>query len=231
MKFNSWASLPEIDRVLERVARWTLTDMWRPPANIIHKGGPPRASAGAAPRHLSSHFRLMTHVFRQTGDPLFLALPLKSLAAGFGERARPFGYRSAGLVFNYLPWFLAMLQEKGNPAPDPELELRGPEELTVQKGARARVCFDVRNAGSSAVEGLAVSFQARLDLPTTILSKAPESLAPGAAAELCFEIRPSGRINLTCEANRIAYGHLSMLYRRGGRSAVGHGWTRIAIGK
>ena len=34
LKFNSWAHVPEVDQMLERVAIWTLTDVWEPPAVI-----------------------------------------------------------------------------------------------------------------------------------------------------------------------------------------------------
>ena len=59
--------------MLVRVAQWTLTDTWHPPAEICSKGGSPREHG--SPMHITSHSRLMSYVFARTGDPLFLVVP------------------------------------------------------------------------------------------------------------------------------------------------------------
>ena len=119
LKFNSWARLPEIDQMLERVAVWTLTDVWEPPAVIQSKGGSPRM--GDDPKNISSHLRLMAHQYERTHDPFFLAVPLRSVVDGFGESGENFGTRETGLVYNYLPWFLQTLAASGTPRGRPRV--------------------------------------------------------------------------------------------------------------
>ena len=59
LQFNGWARLPEIDAVLDRAARWTLTDVWQPGGGIMSKGG------SATPRQ----FRLgATYLFAHAPD-------------------------------------------------------------------------------------------------------------------------------------------------------------------
>jgi len=214
--------------LLERVARWTLTDMWRPPADILSKGGSPRRQAD--PQNISTHLRLMRLEYERTGDPLFLAVPLKSVLAGFGPGSHAFGTRTTGLVFNYLPWYLEMLSKAGGPAPDAALVVRGPESnVVLTPGGKAKVCFAVRNSGAEAVSGLRVSFQPRLDFSAAALAEPPEEIAAGGAAEFCYEIQAPQQINLTCEYNRIAYGHWSAAYRRQGAPHVAHAWVRFEL--
>ena len=133
LKFNSWARLPEIDQMLERVAVWTLTDVWEPPSIILSKGGSPRM--GHDPKNISSHLRLMAHQYERTRDPFFLAVPLRSVVDGFGESGENFGTRETGLVYNYLPWFLQTLTTHGNPKEDKDLDLKpGAARLAVTTG-------------------------------------------------------------------------------------------------
>jgi DNA-binding LytR/AlgR family response regulator len=54
----------------------------------------------------------MSHVFARTGDPLFLAVPREAVVQAFREDAPRIGTRSAGIVFKYLPSFLATLAEQ-----------------------------------------------------------------------------------------------------------------------
>lgn len=228
LKFNSWARLPEIDALLERVARWTLTDMWRPPALIVSKGGPPGRRAG--PQLISSHLRLMRQEFERTGDPLFLAVPLESVRAGFEEQAEPFGTRETGLVFNYLPWYVELLSKAGKPATEPGLEVSTPgSEVLLTPGGKARACFTAWNRGPDAVTGLRVSFQPRLDFSAVALAGAPADIPRGGTVELCYEIQAPQLINLTCQYNRIAYAHWSASYRRQGAPHVAHSWVRIEL--
>ncbi len=214
--------------MLERVAQWTLTDVWRPPAGLKSKGGSPRGGADA--RAISTHLRLMADVYARTGDPFFLAVPRLSLVEGFGENAQPFGTRSTGLVFNYLPWMLAALKEHGDPQPEPQFDVRPQQdEVGVERGGGSRLCFAVQNAGSSAVKDLRVSFHSRLDLPIQPERAAPRELKPGEVTQLCYTIKAPSRINLNSEYNRIAYGHWSALYRREGRAHVAHRSIKITI--
>ena len=228
MKFNSWANLPEIDDMLQRVAQWTLTDVWRPPANIQSKGGSPRQQGEAL--HIASHLRLMSYVFAHTKDPCFLVVPQKSLLAGFGDQPELFGTRTTGLVFNYLPWFLQTLSENGDPQSEPWLEVRAQsDQFTVTKGGAVRICFTVRNDGNRPVMNLRASFRSRLDLKVTAKTPMPEVLIPGQMLELYYEVQAPERINLTCEYNRNAYAHWSALYEREGKWQAAHRAVRIGI--
>jgi hypothetical protein len=234
LKFNGWAHRPEIDQMLVRLAQWTLTDVWRPPAEICSKGGSPREHG--SPTHITSHSRLMSYAFARTGDPLFLVVPEKSLLAGFGEAPPHIGTRATGLVFNYLPWLLAALRENGDPRPDPLLELQcRPEALAVGKGGLVNVRFTLHNTGPTAVEDLRTSFHSRLDFQVAPLDAAgqagsgPRVLPPGSTVELGYAIRAPQRINLTCQYNSIAYGHLSVLYRRAGKSHFTHAFVKITM--
>jgi hypothetical protein len=226
LKFNSWARVPEIDAMLERVARWTLTDMWRPPAGLMSKGGP--VTRDASPIHVSSHLRLMAAEFARTSDPLFLALPQEMVVAGFGEEAKEFGTRETGLVYNYLPWFLHELGAQGDPQPGTELLIR-PAVQTVEltPGGAARACVSVRNRGSAALEGLRIGFQARLDFRATSVAPARDTLAPGAAAEFCTDISAPELTNLTSQFARISYAHWTAIYRTGARTRLAHAWLRL----
>jgi hypothetical protein len=162
MKFNSWARLPEIDAVLERVARWSLTDVWRPPASILSKGGSPRRRAERV--CISSHLRLIRHEFERTGDPPFLAVPLECVLAGFGGSARPFGTRETCLIRSYLPWYLELLSSAGKPTAEPGFEVSAPgSQVLVPSGCKARVYFSVPNSGVTPATAVRLSFQPRLD--------------------------------------------------------------------
>jgi hypothetical protein len=234
LKFNGFARLPEIDAMLARVGQWTLTDVWTPPADIYSKGGSPRK--GHTPADIASHLRLMSHLFARTGDPMFLVVPEMSLVAGYGENPRSIGTRSTGLVFNYLPWFLAALKENGNPQPEPLLEVRcRPEEVIVGKGGSVQVRFTLRNTGPSAVDELRASFHSRLDFQVTaetvvpVAADGPRDLPPGGAMELVYTIRAPQRINLTCQYNSVAYGHFSLLYRRAGKAHYAHHAVKISM--
>jgi hypothetical protein len=228
LKFNSWARLPEIDRMLERVARWTLTDMWRPGAGIMSKGGSPRRKAD--PQDIASHLRLMRHEFLRTEEPLFLILSRESMVAGFGDAADDMGTRNTGLVFNYLPWFLPLLADRGDPQPEPEFEARLKDpELRLAPGGQAAVCVSVRNLGAAPAANLRMSFQPRLDYTVTQSPSTPEQLQPGQGTELCYQVRAPERINLTCDYNRISYAHWTASYPRDGKLRTAHAWMKIAL--
>jgi hypothetical protein len=178
----------------------------------------------------------MSHVFARTGDPLFFVVPQKSLLAGFGDAPEPIGTRTTGLVLNYLPWFLTTLHEHGDPQPESLLKVQSqPEEITVGKGGAVQVRFTLRNTGPTAVEDLKTSFHSRLDFQVTLVGTAGQAssgtyvLPPGGVLELRYAIRAPERINLTCQYNGTAYGHLSALYRREGKSHFAHAWVKIGM--
>lgn len=230
LKFNSWGQLPEIDRLLERAARWTLTDVWRPPAGLQGKGGSPRNRA--SPHHIANHLRLMAHAYDRTRDPLFLVVPRQALAAGFGEGARPFGTRATGLVYNYLPWFVTTCTVNGDPQPDTQLEVQAKlEEVTVARGGKARLGFTVKNAGDAPVRGWKISCHTRLDFQVTPERPAPEVLEPGQIVELWYTLQAPEWLNLTCEYNRATYAHWSALYQREGKTYLTHRWAKISVEK
>ena len=64
--------------MLERFARWTLTDAWVPPYAIATKGG--SVNKGGNPQFISIHARLMADVYARTHDPLYLAVPSRLTA-------------------------------------------------------------------------------------------------------------------------------------------------------
>lgn len=218
LKFNGWAKLPEIDAMLERVARWLLTEMWKP-EGIMSKGGSPRRTA--SPDHISSHMRLVRRVYENTHDPLFLAVPRELLIAGFGKDGGDIKTRSTGLVYNYLPWFMDMLEKDGNPAPDPQFRI-------TTKSAMPRACFEMSNTGASAITDLRVGFQARLDFTAGRVT-APDSLAPGQSIQLCYPVQAPAAVNLTSQYNRIAYAHCSAEGRRQGKPILAHAWVKLAL--
>jgi hypothetical protein len=228
IKFNSWAKLPEIDQMLERVARWTVTFPWRPPANIIAKA-PVKGERGGA-MSMSENLRVMHYAFAKTGDPVFLAVPRKSVMQAFVTDSPVVRTRSTGRVYNYLPWFLTTLHKNGNPETDENLHVEvDSAEVTIPKGQRTQIVFRVRNSGTSAVENARFSFQPRLDLRIIPLGSSDGAIAPGEVRELRYEIQAPDRINLTSESNRVSYAHLSGLYGRGGKRHVTHSVVRIEI--
>jgi hypothetical protein len=214
LKFNGWARLPEIDAMLERVARWTLTEMWRPPAGIMSKGGSPRRKA--EPDNIATHLRLMREMYLRTRDPLFLAVPRESIAAGFGP-GKTFGTRATGLVFNYVPWYLSMLSELGDPRPAHPAPKPENESVQIQRGAAARICFDLRAEASE----MRTSFQPRLDFVVRPL--------PVDSGRWCYEVTAPSAINLTSEYNRISWAQWTASYLSDGKPQVAHAWVRIEL--
>jgi hypothetical protein len=228
LKFDGWAHLPELDPLFERVALWTLTDVWEPPAVIQNKGGSPRM--GRDPQNISSHLRLMAREFERTGDPIFLAVPRRSILEGFGRDDRSFGTRETGLVFNYLPWFLRTLGASGNPREDAELELKPAlSELSAARGEECTVTFRLTNRGTTPIEDLTVSCRGRLDFDVAAPAELPRGLEPGATATLTYRVRAPEHLNLTCRANRVAPLHCAALYERGGRRHVAGNWIEVVV--
>jgi hypothetical protein len=215
MKFNSWADLPEIDALLERNARFLLTELWRPPAGIMSKGGSTSRNASAV--HVSSHLRSFRLEYLRTGDPLFLTAPRDMVVAGYGAKAKEFGSRSTGLVYNYLPWYLSMLHDLGSPEPDPQ----------VQITPKDRSCLSIRNNGTEPIDRLRISFQPRLDFTVTKAPEIPASIAPGQTVESCAAFEYPAKINLTSEYNRVSYAHWSLSFQRAGKLATAHTYLKI----
>jgi hypothetical protein len=152
------------------------------------------------------------------------------MVAGFGDATQDMGTRNTGLVFNYLPWFLPLLSDQGDPQPEPEFEVRLKEgELRLAPGGQAAVCVSVRNLGAAPAANLRMSFQPRLDFTVTQSPSMPEQLQPGQGAELCYQVRAPERINLTCDYNRISYAHWTASYRRDGKPRTAHAWMKIAL--
>ncbi len=228
IKFNSWAKAPEVDAMLERDARWTVTFPWRPPAGLVWKAGF-RGAPGYA-QYMGEHMRLMAYAYRLTQDPVFLAVPYDSLIDAFVANPRPINPRALGRIYNYLPWFLTTVNQAGNPEPDRELVvLAPPEAVEVGKGGSVAVTFRVRNYGRSAVSGLRVSFQPRLDFKAAPVGAVPVTIPAGGEAEFRYTVQAPERINLTCETNREAYAHWSAVYQREGHSQLAHRWLKVSI--
>ncbi len=225
VKYNSWAKLPEIDAMLERVARWLLTEMWQPDG-IMSKGGSPRRTA--SPGHIASHMRLLRRVYENTRDPLFLAVPRELMLAGFGADA-DIKTRSTGLVLNYVPWFMDLLESEELPAPDAEWSVAAKTaRLALRPGGTAQACFDLSNSGTAEITGVRISFQPRLDFTATTPA-AIDSMRPGQRAELCYPVRAPEEINLTSQYNRAAYAQWTALGRRQGKPVVAHTWVRLEL--
>jgi hypothetical protein len=228
IKFNSWAKLPEIDGMLERVARWTLTFPWRPPAVVIAKA-PVKGAQGAA-LTMSENLRLMHYAYAKSADPAFLAVPRKSVMQAFVTEASTVRTRSTGRVYNYLPWFLTTLKQNGNPEEDSDLEINiEKSRLHVPRGAEAALIIRVHNRGSSVIEQPKFSLQTRLDLRAKPVSTGGYSIAPGETRELRYHIEAPERINLTSESHRVSYAHFSGMHRRGKQTYVTHVPVQIEI--
>ncbi|MPY91085.1 MAG: hypothetical protein GEU99_24620 [Luteitalea sp.] len=228
IKFNAWARLAEIDALLERLARWTLTFPWRPPAGLVSKAT--YRGAPANPLAMGENMRLMSHAYRLTQDPVFLAVPLRSLTEAFVTNPQPIHTRSTGRIYNFVPWFLTTLTEAGNPDLDEELEVSVvSEEVEARRGDTVTVTFRVRNHGRSPVSNLRASCSPRLDVKAEAAARAPETIPPGGEAEFRYALRTPERINLTSDSNRLAYVHWSAVYQREGRPRLAHRWLRIAI--
>jgi len=226
LKFNSWARQPELDAMLQRVAQWTLTDMWYPPANIFTKGGSPRR--GGDGQQIASHLRMMDHVFGRTGDPLFLVVPRECIVRGFGENAKPIGTRSTGLVLNNVPWFVTTLQEHGDPQPDPQLMVSAPSKTVVAPGDEISTVIRITNTGSKPVTDLRTSFHSRVDFRTS-QADAPKTIGPGQTVEFSYRLTAPSQVNLQCLCNRVAYAHWSAIYRRGETTHLGHAPLTISL--
>ncbi|MDO8543040.1 MAG: hypothetical protein Q7S40_21555 [Opitutaceae bacterium] len=229
LKFNRWALLPEIDSLLERFARWTLADVWVAPHALATKGGSPNKGGNA--QFISTHARMMAHVYERTKDPLYLVVPWKLTTAGFGENTKPIpGTRSVGMVYNYLPWLLAALREHGNPEPEPQFEVVvSSPAVTLAPGAATRVSFTIKNAGTQPIEDLRGSFHSRLDFAIATTQPPPVRLLPGETAECWYDVRAPRQINLSCAYNAIAYAHWSVLYRRIDRAHLAHRVVNLNI--
>jgi hypothetical protein len=57
----------------------------------------------------------------------------------------------------------------------------------------------------------------------------PALLKPGETVELWYRLQAPTHVNLTSDYNRIAYGHWSAVYERGGQSNLAHRAVRIAL--
>jgi hypothetical protein len=222
MKFNGWARNGEVTAMLERMARWVLTDMWRPNGIFNKGGGSPYAG------NISTHLPLMRAMYEKTRDPLFIALPYALTVAGYGEGARGFGTRSTGLVFNYLPPFAAMLNEFGHPEPDTAFTISA-DDVTVNRGRRFLVTYAIRNGGRDEIKEIDVSFQPRLDFRVNRTEPGPRTLAPGQMKQMTFELEAPTDINLTHALNRDAYAHLVVRFKRAGRVRFAHGFAKVEL--
>jgi hypothetical protein len=228
MKFNSWANAPEIDQLLERIARWTLTDMWRPPSGILSKGGSPRRGANA--QNISTELRLIRSMYLRTKDPLFLAVPRECVVAGLSGEGKEFGPRATGLIFNYVPWFLDLLTEAGSPEPEASLTVKPLNAVVgLARGGSASVCFAVENKGPAAITNFVASFQPRLDFSIAARPVIPARLASGGTAKFCYEVRAPERINLSTEYNRVSYAHWSAMFRTAAGPRLAHAWIKIVM--
>ncbi len=226
LKFNSWAMHPEIDAMLQRVAQWTLTDMWYPPANIFTKGGSPRR--GGDGQQIASHLRLMDYIFRRTGDPMFLVVPRECIVRGFGENAKPIGTRSTGLVLNNVPWFVTTLQEHGDPQTDAELVVSLPKKMLMAPGKEAFGVIRITNSGSTPITDLHASFHSRVDFHTS-QAEGPKTIGAGETAELTYKLTAPSQVNSQCLCNRVAYAHWSAIYRRGQTVHLSHAPLTISL--
>jgi hypothetical protein len=134
------------------------------------------------------------------------------------------------MIYNYLPWLIAALNQNSNPEPDPQLEVTVKDEtLKLQPGGVTRIGFTVRNTGSQPIEDARASFQMRLDYTVTIRQPLPARLGPGETAECWYEIHAPAQVNLSCAYNAITYGHWSALYRRSTHARLAHRVIRVSL--
>ena len=127
--------------------------------------------------------------------------------------------RDTGLVFNYLPWYLSLLRDLGDPQPDKQLQIT----------TRGNACVSLHNAGTEAIEHLRLTYQPRLDFTVSQSPQAPDRLAAGATVEVCGAVQPPQRINLTSDYNRVSYAQWSASFDRDGKLRMAHAWVRITL--
>lgn len=227
IKFNSWAMLPEIDAMLERVARWTLTDVWREPYNIVSKGGSPRAKA--TPWNIVTHGRLMSYCFGRTGDPLYLVVPLKML-----DHMEHYsgGTRGTGRVFNHLPPLFAAMQQEGSPQLDPHCQIELEQSsIPMALGETKRVRASITNTGDAAITGLRMSLHSRNDIKVLPSMLDLESLPAQESREIVVQVSAPQQLNLTCTYNRVAVLHASALYHCGDEAQGQHETVSLVFGQ
>jgi hypothetical protein len=170
-------------------------------------------------------------MYERTRDPLYIAVPQDLIVRAFGQQVASFGTRSTGLVFNHLPWFLATLSAHGNPRPDSHLELSvDPSDAHMARGASNRINVTLKNTGIDTVKDLRISFHPRFDFSAALVGSTPEELAPGQSVKVAFKLTAPAQLNLTCDYNRIAYGHASVSYQRQeGGAHVAHAFLKVTV--
>lgn len=234
VKFNSWAQLPEIDEALERAALWLLTDAWSPPMTIVHKGGSPRhTQKNNSPRHISSHSRLIRHVYHYSHDPLFAAVPSRLMQRGFGSAsaAKNFGTRATGLVYNYLPWLISMLTNERLQADDLVDLVVDSQQLYMPLGRTLPVSVLVVNHGNDLLRNVRLSFRTRQDFQVSPAVQEIEELKAGEERNIEFFLTTPSKINLTSQYNRQVYGHFSAEYVRDSQKGTAHSLLTIQLQK
>jgi len=151
---------------------------------------------------------------------------------GFRGAGQEFGTRSTGLVFNYVPWFLELLTELGQPAPAKEVTVKSKAEtLRMRRGETMEACFTLSNGGPEAVTSIAASFQPRLDFTVVRMAAVPARLEAGASARLCYGLRAPERINLSTQYNRESYAQWSALMQGPGGPRMAHAWVKVEMGE
>jgi len=117
----------------------------------------------------------------------------------------------------------------GNPTPEPQLQLSNSVETTIARGTTTKICFTLKNTGSTEVKDLRMSFHSRVDVKSTPISPASTTLQPGQSIDVCYQVQAPTAVNLSCECDRIAYGHFSALYQRNAQPHLAHQWIKLKL--
>ena len=136
-------------------------------------------------------------------------------------RRRDIKTRDTGLVFNYLPWFMQMLEEEGNPAPDPQFRI-------TAKSALPQACFEMSNTGTTPITDLRATFPGASGFQVEAGGRARDAGARGDRPAL-LSGRSAAAINLTSQYNELSYAHCTASARRGGKPVLAHAWVKIEL--
>jgi hypothetical protein len=228
MKFNNWARQPELDGLLDRMVRWTLTDVWAPPIGLFSKGGAADPTPGSA--GIASHSRAIVSSYQRTRDPLLLAVSRRLVEKAWaGEKGEMIGSRKSGLVLSHVPWLLALYANEGNPTFEPGLTVVPGQAITAKAASKTPVCFQVTNNGTTPATRILTSVQPRMDFKIANRPTVPKTLKPGQSVDVCYGVVTPQALNLNSITSRSAAVHFALRYERDGQPHLGQATAQMSL--